>query len=236
MHKYISDLIKAARDEENFEKSKKDYFSPWWKFWDRKVKVETSSDNCLRRHFDETGILTKVDHQCSALSSNGFRSRYYWETLDLKTNVVTSQPFPGCVKRIYPDGKCEETYDRGGGKREVFIGHINSIGDNQAFACITFQNDQQVGYRCLKKAADSSLWKEILKKHSAQLEEKAIVLDNASQTIRQKAKRPETEAEQRALNNAVEKGRAKAHRRFSSNKLSNMRLARYHRRHGSSMK
>ena len=57
MRTYTSEFLRQLRDKDNFIEPTRTYFPPWWKFWDKKVKTETSFSGDFIREYDQAGKL-----------------------------------------------------------------------------------------------------------------------------------------------------------------------------------
>ena len=210
MNPYTTKFLKQGTDNETYSSGTKTYFPPWWRFWDRKVKSECSGEGDWIREFDREGNVVSLSKKRSVLSSTGFGSRYYWETLDVKTNNITAEPRPGHKVLILPDGKCQESFDYSDGGQEVTWGFINGSGENEPHVRLIYRNGKQVACKWLKGNHSSKIWKDILKEYPVNLEERAKKLTEVVEKYRQGKETPSDEAELRAFKDDEERAKAKA--------------------------
>ena len=212
MHSYISSLLTGGQNNENYAGSDKTYFSPWWKFWNRKIKSESSSSGDWRREFDEAGELLRVSRRRSVLHPRGVGSKYYWETLDLKTLIAVSQPYPYLTKKVFSDGRCEEIYEpQNGEPQKVVLGHVNNCGDNVPYANLFFKEGKRIKCQWVKKTIkNEAFWKRVIQAFDLSLEDKEALLEQAAKAFRKDKQIPKTEAELRSFKNEEEKARLKA--------------------------
>jgi len=207
MIKYTSDFLKQANDDEVYQDSKKTYFTPWWQLWNRKVKTERAWSGDFMREFDEAGNLVSLMRTRSKLHPSGFGPQYYWETLDMKTKIITAEPYSGCKKYIFPDGKCQEVTDCYDGTQEVVWGFINNDGNNEAHVKLHYKNGKQISCQWLKGNHTSQAWKDVLKENPVNLEERARKLAEVVEKYREGKEIPTDESELREFKDNEEKAK-----------------------------
>jgi len=227
---YISNFIAQGKNENLYKNSRKTYFPPWWKFWNRQVKTEESWYHNWAREFDQKGRIIGVMQRRSVLHPRGVGSRYYWEKLDLKTNIITAEPFPWQKKMIFPDGKCQEISENEDGTKDVYWGYIDSAGDNIRYVHITFKEGKQISARWLKDNHSGSTLSEILKENPVNLEEKAEKLKAVSKAYRAGKEIPTDETGLRTFKDDEEKEKSKFLREESRKILTTARVRRMHGR------
>lgn len=238
MYTYISEFLRQGQDKENFVGSAKTYFSPWWKLWDRKIKTEKTPSGDMIREFDEQGNIIRLKRKRSTLHPRGFGSQYHWEELDLKTMTVTSNPYPNVTKKIFRDNRYEEIYaPQKNGIQKIVLGFIDASGELTPHAHLFLKKGKQVDVKWVKNdLRNKDFWKRVVNAYPLSLEEKADLLEKASQKFRKGKKVPETESELRAFKHGEERARLTAHKesyRETAIKEKNQEWARrYAARHG----
>jgi len=231
MSTYTSEFLRQLRDKDNFIEPTRTYFPPWWKFWDKKVKTETSFSGDFIREYDQAGNFTYFYRKRSVLDAGGFGSRHYWETLDLKTMIITSQPKPDVTRKIYPDDRCEDIQDlQENGVQRVTLGTISSSGIVIPYAHVLLKNGKQMAVKWIKSnLRNKDFWQAVVKSYPHSLEDKATLLEKASKAFRKGKRVPKTEAQLRAFKDEEGKARLHAHKesyRETANKEKYNELAR----------
>ena len=210
MKTYTDSFLKQGMDEETYSMNEKTYFPPWWKFWDRKVKTERSEEGDWIREFDREGNVVALLRRRYALHDSGFGSRYYWEVMDMKTHIITSEPQPGHKVMILPDGICQETSEHSDGRQEIERGFISTDGTVKPHIRMTYRNGKRVSCVWVKDNHTSQVWKEILKESPRSFEKKAEKMAAAVAAYREGKEIPTDEAELRAFKDGEEKEKLKA--------------------------
>ena len=212
MDKYISEFVKKGTNDENYVGSEKTYFPPWWKFWNRKIKTEKTTSGDMMRVFDIDGNIIQIKQQRSTLHPRGFGSKYYWETLDLKTMTATSEPYTDMTRKVYPDGRCEEVYElQENGVQKVVLGRVDRSGNNIPYARLMLKHGKQIACQWVKRnIPNATFLKQVIKAYPFSLEEKEALLKKASEEFRNGKEIPEGEEELREFKNEEEKARLKA--------------------------
>ena len=227
---YISNFITQGKNEALYKFSEKTYFTPWWKFWDKKVKTEVSYYHDWAREFDREGHIIGVMHKRSVLHPRGVGSKHYWERLDTKTNIITAEPFPGQQVTMFPDGKCRETVNNEDGTQNVYWGYINSGGENVRYVRVTFKDGKQISARWLKNNKSGTTLSDILKENPVDLDEKAKKLEAFVTAYREGKEIPTDETGLRTFKDDEEKEKSKFLREESRKILTTARVRRMHGR------
>ena len=214
MRTYTSEFLRQLRDKDNFIEPTRTYFPPWWKFWDKKVKTETSFSGDFIREYDQAGNFTYFYRKRSVLDAGGFGSHHYWEKLDLKTMIITSQPQPGVSRKIFPNGKYEEIQESNkvNIQKQVF-GTINLSGEITPYATALLKGGERIAFNWIKKnLKNEDFWKRVVQSYPLSLEEKETLLEKASRDFKKRKRIPKTEERLRAFKDNENKARLDAHK------------------------
>ena len=214
METYTSEFLKQLQDKGNFIAPVKTFFPPWWKFWDRRIKTERSFSGDFMREYDETGKIIYLYRKRSVLHSGGFGSHHYWEKLDLKTMIITSQPQSGISRKIFPNGKYEEIQETPEPNiQKLVFGTINLSGGTTPYAKAFFKNGERILFKWIRKnLKNEDFWKRVVQSYPLSLEEKETLLEKASRDFKKRKRIPKTEERLRAFKDNENKARLDAHK------------------------
>ncbi|MDY6407188.1 MAG: hypothetical protein SPL08_00595 [Pseudomonadota bacterium] len=214
MIKYISDFLAKGQNDDTFLGARVSYFSPFWKFWDKRIQRETSECGRWVREYDQTGRMIRIMRQQEMLHPCGVGQKFYWEVLDLKTLTAVSHALDGVEKRIYSNGRCQRIQSFSDGCQRISYGYMTQTEDIKFYAHLICKNGKNIEFIWARRVENADIWKKILRENTPNYEEKEAVLNQVTERCRKNAAPVLKETALHEINNETERARLMEHRHY----------------------